>query len=202
MQKNTEERMKSNYILQSEIQLQKVRKIIQSLNIVKVWENIGATVNQVGSVKLGLLAKHRDIDFHIYTDELNTKESFDVIAALCAHPRVKKCEFNNLADTEENCFEWHIWYKDEQNDLWQIDMIQIKRGTQYDGYFENVATQILSQMTPVQKETILKLKYETPDNTKISGIEYYKAVIQDNVQTYEELLNWRKKHSFAGIIEW
>ena len=192
MQKNTEERMKSNYILQSEIQLQKVRKIIQSLNIVKVWENIGATVNQVGSVKLGLLAKHRDIDFHIYTDELNTKESFDVIAALCAHPRVKKCEFNNLADTEENCFEWHIWYKDEQNDLWQIDMIQIKRGTQYDGYFENVATQILSQMTPVQKETILKLKYETPDNTKISGIEYYKAVIQDNVQTYEELLNWRK----------
>ena len=202
MQKNTEERMKSNYILQSEIQLQKVRKIIQSLYIVKVCENIGATVNQVGSVKLGLLAKHRDIDFHIYTDELNTKESFDVIAALCAHPRVKKCEFNNLADTEENCFEWHIWYKDEQNDLWQIDMIQIKRGTQYDGYFENVATQILNQMTPVQKETILKLKYETPDNTKIIGIEYYKAVIQDNVQTYEELLNWRKKHSFAGIIEW
>ena len=202
MQKNTEERMKSNYILQSEIQLQKVRKIIQSLNIVKVWENIGAKVNKVGSVKLGLLAKNRDIDFHNYTDELNTKESFDVIAALCAHPRVKKCEFNNLADTEENCFEWHIWYEDEQNDLWQIDMIQIKRGTQYDGYFENVATQILNQMTPVQKETILKLKYETPDNTKISGIEYYKAVIQDNVQTYEELLNWRKKHSFAGIIEW
>ena len=168
--------MKSNYILQSEIQLQKAQKIIQSLNIVKVWGNIGATVNQVGSVKLGLLAKHRDIDFHIYTEELNVKDSFGVIAELCANPQVKKCEFTNLADTEENCFEWHIWYEDEQNNLWQIDMIQIKRGTTYEGYFENVAEQILKQMTVVQKEIILKLKYETPDDVKISGIEYEKAV--------------------------
>lgn len=194
--------MKSNYILQSEIQLQKAQKIIQSLNIVKIWENIGATVNQVGSVKLGLLAKHRDIDFHIYTDELDVKSSFRAITELCINPHVKKCEFTNLAETEENCFEWHIWYEDEQKALWQIDMIQIKRGTIYDGYFENVAEQILKQMTAMQKETILKLKYETPDDVKISGIEYYKAVIQDNVQTYEELLRWRAEHQFSGIIEW
>ncbi len=202
MQRHKEENMNSKYIAQSETQLQKAREIIDSLQLAEVWEQIGAKVNQVGSVKLGLLAKHRDIDFHIYTDELDVKESFGIMAALCAHPQVKKCEFTNLADTEENCFEWHIWYEDEMQALWQIDLIQIKRGTQYDGYFENVATQILNQMTPAQKETILKLKYETPDNTKISGIEYYKAVIQDNVHTYEELLNWRKSHSFAGIIEW
>ncbi|MBO5038686.1 MAG: phosphoglycerate mutase family protein [Alphaproteobacteria bacterium] len=194
--------MKSNYILQSEMQLQKAQKIIQSLNIVRVWGNIGAIVNQVGSVKLGLLAKHRDIDFHIYTDELNVKDSFAVISELCANPHVKKCEFTNLADTEENCFEWHLFYEDEQNELWQIDMIQIKRGSQYDGYFENVAVQILKQMTAMQKEIVLKLKYETPDDVKISGIEYYKAVIQDNVQTYEELLRWRAGHQFNGIIEW
>lgn len=194
--------MKSNYILQSEIQLQKAQKIIQSLNIVKMWENFGATVNQVGSVKLGLLAKHRDIDFHIYTDELDVKNSFNAIVELCANTHVKKCGFTNLAETEENCFEWHIWYEDEQKALWQIDMIQIKRGTIYEGYFENVAEQILKQMTAMQKETILKLKYETPDDVKISGIEYYKAVIQDNVQTYEELLRWRAEHQFNGIIEW
>ena len=81
-------------------------------------------------------------------------------------------------------------------------MIQIKRGSQYDGYFENVATQILQQMTPSQKEIILKLKYETPNEVKISGIEYYKAVIQDGAKTYEDLLEWRKKHPLNGIIEW
>ena len=194
--------MKNNYILQSEKQQQKALKIIQSLQLIKLWEKNGATVNQVGSVKLGLLAKHRDIDFHIYTDELNVKDSFAVISELCANPHVKKCEFTNLADTEENCFEWHLFYEDEQNELWQIDMIQIKRGSQYDGYFENVATQILQQMTPSQKEIILKLKYETPNEVKISGIEYYKAVIQDGAKTYEDLLEWRKKHPLNGIIEW
>lgn len=194
--------MKSKYIEQSEKQQQIALKIIKALNIVKRWENIGARVNQVGSVKLGLLAKHRDIDFHIYTDKLDIKQSFAVISELCANPTVKKCEFMNLADTDEKCFEWHIWYEDEEKSLWQIDMIQIKSKTFYDGYFENVAEQILSKMTEAQKETILKLKYETPENVKISGIEYYKAVIQNGCETYEDLLQWRKNHPSNGIIEW
>lgn len=194
--------MNSKYTVQSEIQLQKAKEIIEYLQVDELWGKNGATVNQVGSVKLGLLAKHRDIDFHIYTDELNVKKSFCVMAELCAHPQIKKCEFTNLADTEENCFEWHLFYEDEQRELWQIDMIQIKRGSQYDGYFENVAAQILQQMTSSQKEIILKLKYETPNEVKISGIEYYKAVIQDGAKTYEDLLEWRKKHPLNGIIEW
>ena len=194
--------MNNKYIAQSEKQLQKAHTIIQSLQLIQKWEQIGATVNQVGSVKLGLLAKHRDIDFHIYTDTLSVKDSFEVIAELCTHSQVKKCEFTNLAETEENCFEWHVWYEDEQKDLWQIDMIQIKRGTQYDGYFESVTEKILHRMTLTQKETILKLKYETPESLKISGIEYYKAVIQDNVTTFNELLEWRQKHDCEGIIEW
>lgn len=194
--------MKSKYIEQSDKQQQKALKIIKALNIVKRWENIGARVNQVGSVKLGLLAKHRDIDFHIYTDKLDVKQSFAVIAELCANPAVKKCEFTNLAKTDESCFEWHIWYEDEEKSLWQIDMIQIKSKTFYDGYFENVAEQILSQMTERQKETILKLKYETPEDIKISGIEYYKAVIQNGCETYEDLLQWRKNHPLNGIVEW
>lgn len=194
--------MKSKYIEQSEKQQKKALEIIKSLNIVKMWENIGARVSQVGSVKLGLLAKHCDIDFHIYTEKLDIKQSFAVVTKLCVNPQVKKCEFTNLADTDENCLEWHIWYEDEEKALWQIDMIQIKSNTFYDGYFEKVAEQILNQMKLVQKETILKLKYETPENIKISGIEYYKAVIQDNIQTYEALLEWRKKHQFSGIIKW
>lgn len=194
--------MKNEYIIQSEKQLRKAHEIIQSLCLTEHWEKIGATVNQVGSVKLGLLAKHCDIDFHIYTDDLNIKESFAIITELCSHPQVKKCEFKNLADTDENCFEWHLWHEDDEGCLWQIDMIHMKRGSKYDGYFENVAEEILRQITPAQKETILKLKYETPDNLKISGIEYYKAVIQDNVKTYKELLVWRQTHSCEGIIAW
>lgn len=57
-------------------------------------------------------------------------------------------------------------------------------------------------MTEEQRKTILRLKFETPAELKISGIEYYKAVIQDGVQTSEDLLRWRQTHRFDGIIEW
>ncbi len=194
--------MDNNYILQSKIQTQKAQEIIQKLNIIGIWEASGATINLIGSLKLGLLAKHRDIDFHIYTPSLNVMESFGIISKICNHPQIKKCEFTNLSHTDEHCFEWHLWYEDNEQNLWQIDMIQILQGTKYEGYFENIMQKILHEMTALQKQTILKLKYETPDDVKISGIEYYKAVIQDNIQTLDELLQWRKKQNFSGIIDW
>ena len=63
--------------------LQKAMRIIEKSGIRQAWEAIGATVNQVGSMAMGLLMKHRDIDFHIYTDKLDIAESFEVMALLC-----------------------------------------------------------------------------------------------------------------------
>ena len=44
---------------------QKAWEIIEDTRIVRIWEGIGAKVNLVGSLRTGLLMKHRDIDFHI-----------------------------------------------------------------------------------------------------------------------------------------
>ena len=49
---------------------QKAWEIIEDTRIVRIWEGIGAKVNLVGSLRTGLLMKHRDIDFHIYTSPL------------------------------------------------------------------------------------------------------------------------------------
>lgn len=46
---------------------QKAWEIIEDTRIVRIWEGMGAKVNLVGSLRTGLLMKHRDIDFHIYT---------------------------------------------------------------------------------------------------------------------------------------
>ena len=43
---------------------QKAWEIIEDTRIVRIWEGIGAKVNLVGSLRTGLLMKHRDIDFH------------------------------------------------------------------------------------------------------------------------------------------
>ena len=32
-------------------------------------------------------------------------------------------------------------------------------------------------------------------------IEYYKAVLKDNIQSFDELLKWKDKQLFNGIIE-
>ena len=181
--------------------LEKALQVIEKSNVRQTWESIGATVNQVGSTAMGLLMKHRDIDFHIYTDELNVSESFKVIQKLSANPAVTRMEYRNLADTEEACLEFHIWFMLE-NEEWQIDMIQILKGSQFDGYFENVAARIKAVLTPETRRTILELKYHTPDDEHIMGIEYYQAVIADNVKTYPEFIQWRSEHPVTGIVTW
>ena len=181
--------------------LEKALQVIEKSNVRQAWESIGATVNQVGSTAIGLLMKHRDIDFHIYTDELNVSESFKVIQKLCANPSVTRMEYRNLADTAEACLEFHIWFLLE-NEEWQIDMIQILKGSQFDGYFENVAARIKAVLTPETRRTILELKYHTPDDEHIMGIEYYQAVIADNVKTYPEFIQWRSEHPVTGIVTW
>lgn len=176
--------------------------VIRKSGIIPAWKNIGAEINLVGSLKIGTLGKHPDIDFHTYTPELDIRQSFAVMAQIAQNPQARRIEFVNLADTEECCFEWHIWFDDNNGTLWQIDIIQIKRGTKYDGYFEKQAEEIKAAMSEEMRQTIIRLKFETPDNFKIAGIEYYKAVIQDGITSFDDFMKWRKSHNFEGIIKW
>ena len=181
---------------------QKAWEIIEKVNVIPIWESIGAQVNLVGSLRMGLLMKHRDIDFHIYTSSLSLADSFRAMAKLAENTSVKKIECVNLLHTVEACVEWHAWYQDSDNALWQIDMIHIVKGSRYDGYFEKMAERITAVLTDETRQAILKLKYETPDTVKIMGVEYYQAVIQDGVRTYAELEDWKKQHPVTGVIEW
>ena len=181
--------------------LEKALLVIEQSGVRQAWESIGAAVNQVGSMAMGLLMKHRDIDFHIYTGELNIAESFQAVQKICANPAVTRMEYRNLSDTGEACLEFHVWFMLE-NEEWQIDMIQILKGSQYEGFFENVAKRVKAVLTPETRRTILELKFLTPDDEYIMGIEYYQAVIADNVRTYPEFIRWREKHPANGIISW
>ena len=180
---------------------EKAQLVIEKSGVREAWKSIGATVNQVGSMAMGLLMKHRDIDFHIYTEKLDIAESFEAIKKICSNPAVTRLEYRNLADTEEACLEFHVWFLLDDEE-WQIDMIQILKGSQFDGYFERVAERIKAVLTQETRCTILELKYLTPDNEHIMGIEYYQAVIADGIRTYPEFLQWRKTHPATGIITW
>ena len=176
-------------------------QIIEKSGIREAWGSIGAKVCLVGSLSMGLLMKHRDIDFHIYTETLETATAFKVMEKICSDPAVTRMEYRNLGNTDEACLEWHVWYMFE-NEEWQIDMIQILKNSAWDGFFENVAARINAVLTPEMRRTILELKYQTPENEHIMGIEYYQAVIAGGVRSYDAFMAWRKDHPASGIVEW
>lgn len=186
----------------SEKNQQRAWEIIKDTKVIEIWESVGATINLVGSLKLGLMAKHCDIDFHIYTFPFKLSDSFAAIAKLAEHPLVKRIEYTNFLDAEDECIEWHAWIEDKDHNMWHIDMIHIIKESRYDGYFEKVSDRIAAVLTEEMQNTILRLKFETPDNKKIMGIEYYRAVIEGGVRTLEEFTRWRKENPVVGILEW
>ena len=182
----------------------KAFNIIEELDIENAFKNIGARINLVGSLKMGLLMKNKDIDFHVYTPELNIEKSFLAVSKISSNIKIEKVTYNNLIDTDEHCIEWHLFYKEndkDYNEIWQIDIIHILEGSYYDGYFEKVAYDIMNMLTEEKRNIILQLKYKTPDDIKIMGIEYYKAVLQYNVTNFEDFIKWRDEQLFNGIIE-
>lgn len=181
---------------------QKAWKVIEEARILPIWESVGAKINLVGSLRTGLLMKHRDIDFHIYSSSAVLSDGFKAMAKLAENTSIKKIECSNLLHTPEVCVEWHAWYEDSEKELWQLDMIHILAGSRYDGYFEKFADRLSAILTPETRLAILQLKYETPQTEKIMGIEYYQAVIQDGVRNYAAFEKWRRQHPVTGVVEW
>ena len=181
---------------------QRAHEIIQELNLIPLWASINVEAHLVGSLRMGLLMKHLDIDLHLYSDPVSLADDFRIIARLAQNHRIKQIEYANLLDTEEACLEWHLHYEDPLNQMWQIDMIHILKGSRYDSYFEQMADRIVAALTDETRHTILQLKYETPESEKSMGIEYYQAVLRDGVKNYVEFETWRRQHPITGIITW
>lgn len=90
---------------------QKAKDVIRRTDLINIWKSIGAEVRLVGSLRTGLLMKHLDIDFHIYSSPLHLPDSFRAMAQLAENRSIKKIECINLLHTEEACVEWHAWYQ-------------------------------------------------------------------------------------------
>ena len=73
----------------------RAEEVIRDSRLAEIWRSVGAEVRQVGSLRSGLLMKHRDIDFHIYSSPLRLEESFAAMAQLAADPAVGRIECRN-----------------------------------------------------------------------------------------------------------
>lgn len=194
--------MEPNYISLSRNRQDRAHSIIRNLQLTERWQAAGADIHIVGSLRTGLLMNHLDMDFHIYSPQPSPETDFALMAGIATCPGIRSIQYVNLLDTSEACLEWHVLYEDTERDTWQIDMIHIRRGSIYDGHFEKVADRITEILSPEERRTILKLKYQTPDSMKIGGIEYCRAVIDGHVRTFEQLLRYIETRPAEGIIDW
>lgn len=194
--------MKETILLKAEEVQRQAWKIIADTHIIEIWNEIGATINLVGSLKMGLQIKHKDIDFHIYTDPFYLKNSFCAIEKLAENRNIHSISYTNLIDTEDQCIEWHATYQEKEQEEWVIDMIHILPSSPYVGYFEKVADRIIEKLTDETKLAILKIKTELPDDHSVMGIQIYQAVLEGGVRTTDEMHQWQKHNPPSGIIQW
>ncbi len=192
----------------SEKTAEAARRLLERSGVVAAWEAIGATVNLVGSLRMGLTTPNRrDVDLHIYSDKVDVAESFRTVGALASRPNVRRVEFANFLATEERCVQWRVWLVDpsaseETAVEWALDLIHIERNSKYDGYFENVADRIAAALTLETKQAILTIKEASPDDEKIAGIEIYRAVLADGVRDWAAFVDWRRTRPLDGVLEW
>lgn len=177
------------------------RRVLAESEIARVWEQAGCRVNLVGSLRMGLLAAHRDIDLHVYSSGVTTRGSFAIMASVAMNPNVLEIKCINGLHTDEHCVAWHVRYRAGDGSVWQFDIIHIEAGTTYDGYFERMADRIVAVMTPEQRQTILELKFAT-EGSDYHGVEYYEAVIADGVRTTAELASWVADHRLKTPYYW
>lgn len=181
---------------------ERAKRVLTSSGITDIWEQNGCRVSIIGSLRMGLLASHRDIDLHVYSKEISEESSFAIAAQIAKLPDVTEIRCVNGLHTDEHCVAWHILYEYEE-EIWQFDVIHIEEGTEFDSFFEKMADRIIEVMTTAQKETILRLKFNTPPDRGYHGVEYYEAVIADGVDNMTDFEKWiiehRKKPSYYWI---
>lgn len=180
---------------------QRAQRVLEESGIAEVWREAGCRVNLVGSLRMELLASHRDIDLHVYSKNITAESSFAIAAKIAVNQNVTEIRCINGLHTDEHCVAWHIFYNFE-GEIWQFDVIHIEEGTRFDGYFERMADRIVGVMTPEQRETILCLKFETPQGCDWHGVEYYEAVIADGVSSIDEMKSWVEEHRKKPPYYW
>ena len=180
----------------------RAREVLQETGVVEAWEGIGAEVNVVGSLAMGLIMRNRDVDLHVYTDPLRIEDDFAAMGRWARRPQVRSIVFGNLLDAEDRCLEWHATVEVAPGETWKFDMIHIVRGSRYDGHFERVAERVRGALTPETRGAILSIKRGLAAEEGAMGIEVYQAVLGHGVRGLEEFRAWRRAHPPVGIIDW
>jgi len=193
-----------NYINISKKNLVIAKTIINELKINEILEKNDCIGNLIGSVATELLMDNLDIDFHIYPKNFCVEDIYKIIGIISKNVNIEKATCIHLdLNSEYKTLDWHLYYKDIENNIWRLDLIFFKSDSQYIGKAEKIVENINKIKTLEQKNDILRLKHKLKKkNIDFKGIEVYKAVFEKKIKTIEEFIMWKNNEEYKNTDLW
>ena len=175
--------------------------IVADLDLVRRWQRFGRPVF-VGAFAYDLLVDP-DIDMEIYCSGLNVEHGFRVLGECALNQRVTKARFSNELAGPDKALYWQLRYRQDDGIEWKIDMwsapadYDLPRG-------EHLVEPMRAALTRESRTTILELKERRAHDLSLrcGSIELYRAVLDDNVRTAEQLRTWLGSHETGELSNW
>jgi hypothetical protein len=190
----------TDVLLRAEERRHTAERILAELELFPRWSAYGRPV-LVGAVAYDLVVSP-DIDMEIYCPMLKIEHGFEVIRQCALHPCVTKARFANELNRRDKALYWQLRYRDGDTE-WKIDMWSAP--TDYDlPRSEHFVAPMKAALTPETRRTILELKEARSADATLTcpSIDLYRAVLEDDVRSPEELRLWLQTHVTGALTDW
>ena len=175
--------------------------IVADLDLVRRWQRFGRPVF-VGGFACDLLVDP-DIDMEIYCWDLKIEHGFAVLGECALNQRVVKARFSNELAGRDQALYWQLRYRQDDATEWKIDMwsapadYDLPRG-------EHLVEPMRAALTRETRKVILELKERRARDLSLRcrSLDLYRAVLDDNVRTAEQLRTWLESHETGRLSDW
>jgi hypothetical protein len=172
--------------------------ILRELALVERWNRVG-DCRIVGSVAHHLVVAP-DIDLEVWCPEPRIEDGFDILQACAQHPNVTKARFWNALGPPHHGLYWQLRHVHDDEE-WKIDTWSIAHT--YSGPCgTHLVEPMRAALTDDTRQLILRLKEAVfrDASLEVPSIQIYRAVLDDGVQTFEELEGWLPANKLDGVV--
>jgi hypothetical protein len=185
----------------SELQEQ-AQQVIRTLGLEERWGEVGE-VTFSGSAVFGLMVQP-NIDMEVHTDEPRPSAGFEVIIGIADIAGVRRVNFRNqLDDPGDPGLYWVVQYHDDLGGDWSIDTWLVPRDHPSPIRPDRFAAAMCRRLNDPLRLRILEIKYANCCcGLGAKGIDIYKAVLRDGIETYEQFVTWIERNPRKGLEDW
>ncbi len=177
---------------QAEIRQEQAYQAVKKLGLVERWEKVGKPV-LVGAMRFGAMVSP-NIDMEVYTDAPLPHVGFAVIGELAETPGVTEIRYLNAMDGPDQGLYWFIRYEDGSGVTWGIDVWLVAHDHPHAYVADRLAAAMQKRLDTESRRRILSIKRDLPKELNVRGVDIYKAVLKDGVDTAEAMVTWLEKN--------